>query len=76
MTLLGVIVGKMLFLSLSMLCYCGAVSDENGERFHQDIAAMETGYQDNWNPSMLENYCWTVTRDTSLLEYKKQVMRP
>jgi hypothetical protein len=31
---------------------CGAVSDEHGERFHQDIAAMETRYQGNWSPSI------------------------
>lgn len=54
---------------------CGAVSDEHGERFHQDIAAMETRYQGNWSPSMLADYCWTVTRDTSSIDYKKQAKR-
>ncbi|XP_059829468.1 dpy-19-like 1, like isoform X4 [Hypanus sabinus] len=33
----------------------GTVSDEHGERFHPDIAIME-----NWNPSMLADYCWTL----------------
>ena len=28
---------------------CGAVSDEHGERFHQDISSMEKRYQGKWN---------------------------
>jgi hypothetical protein len=31
----------------------GAVSDEHGERFHQDIYNMEKRYQGKWNLSML-----------------------
>jgi len=27
---------------------CGSVSDEHGERFHQDIATMETDTKGNW----------------------------
>jgi hypothetical protein len=34
----------------------GAVSDENGERFHQDISNMEKQYQGKWSPSMLADY--------------------
>jgi hypothetical protein len=34
--------------------------DEHGERFHQDIAAMEGGYKGKWSPSMLADYCWTL----------------
>jgi hypothetical protein len=41
----------------------GAVSDEHGERFHQDIASMEKRYQVKWSPSMLADYCWTLKRD-------------
>ena len=48
----------------------GAVSDEHGERFHQDIATMENIYQGNWNPSMLADYCWTLQRDAPGIEYK------
>ena len=32
----------------------GAVSDEHGERFHQDITKMEGNYQGKWNPDILE----------------------
>lgn len=50
----------------------GAVSDEHGERFHQDIATMEKRYQGNWNPSMLADYCWTLQRDAPDIEYKRK----
>lgn len=50
----------------------GAVSDEHGERFHQDIATMEKRYQGNWNPSMLADYCWTLQRDAPNTQYKRQ----
>jgi hypothetical protein len=35
----------------------GAVSDEHGERFLQDIFNMKTRYQDKWSLSMLADYC-------------------
>jgi hypothetical protein len=37
---------------------CGAVSDEHGERFHQDISSLEKRYQGEWNCAMLADYCW------------------
>jgi len=40
----------------------GEVSDEHGERFHQDILAIEKRYQGNWTSSMLADYCWTLKR--------------
>ncbi|UYV81448.1 hypothetical protein LAZ67_20001231 [Cordylochernes scorpioides] len=40
----------------------GAVSDERGERFHQDISSMEKRYQGKWSPGMLADYCWTLKR--------------
>jgi len=51
---------------------CGGVSDEHGERFHQDIAQMEKRYQGKWNPAMLADYCWSVTGDVPHTEYKRQ----
>jgi len=38
---------------------CGAVSDEHGEHFHQDISSMQKRYQGKWNCAMLADYCWT-----------------
>jgi hypothetical protein len=36
-----------------------AVSEEQGERFHQDIKEMERRYQGRWNVNMMGDYCWT-----------------
>ena len=41
----------------------GDVSDEHGERFHQDIAMMESRYQDRSGPNMMGDYCWTLQRE-------------
>ncbi|GBO34126.1 hypothetical protein AVEN_215873-1 [Araneus ventricosus] len=53
-------------------CNCGQVSDEHGERFHQDIDNMEKQYQGNWSESMLADYCWTLIRDASHVHHKRQ----
>ena len=42
----------------------GAVSDEHGERFHQQISIMENRYQGNFNPSMIGDYCWFLQTET------------
>ena len=34
----------------------GAVSDEHGERFHQEISIIERRYQGKWNPRMLADF--------------------
>jgi len=41
----------------------GDVSDEQGERFHQDIKAMEERYQGRWGKTMMADYCWCLKRD-------------
>lgn len=53
----------------------GAVSDEHGERFHQDIMAMERRYQGKWSPRMLADFCWTLKRDHLSYNYKRQAKR-
>jgi hypothetical protein len=40
----------------------GAVSKEQGERFHQDIKETER-HQFCWNVNMMGNYCWTLHRE-------------
>lgn len=50
----------------------GDVSDEHGERFHQDISKMEKRYQGKWNPSMLGDYCWTLIHEASDSDYKRK----
>ena len=55
---------------------CGAVGDEHGERFHQDISSVEKRYQGKLNCAMLANYCWTLARDAPTMEYKRQAPAP
>ncbi|GFW13598.1 uncharacterized protein TNCV_1210641 [Trichonephila clavipes] len=43
----------------------GAVSEEQGERFHQDIKEMERRYQGRWNVNMMVDYCWMLKRENS-----------
>jgi hypothetical protein len=38
----------------------GAVSEEQGERFHQDIKEMEKRYQGRWTVNMMRDYCWLL----------------
>ncbi|XP_050813874.1 uncharacterized protein LOC127053346 [Gopherus flavomarginatus] len=33
------------------------------------------GYQGKWSPSMLADYCWTVTRDAPFNEFKRQAKK-
>ena len=54
---------------------CGMVSDEHGERFHQDIATMEQRYQGKWSTTMLADYCWTLRRDAPEQLYKRQAKK-
>lgn len=42
----------------------GAYSEEQGERFHQDVRDIERRYQGRWNVSMLADYCWMLKRET------------
>ena len=48
----------------------GKVSDKHGERFHQDILAMEKQYQGKWTSSMLAEYCWKLKRDVPEANYR------
>jgi hypothetical protein len=54
---------------------CGAVSNEHGEHFQQDISSMEKRYQGKWSYAMLVNYCWTLARDAPTVEYKRHEKR-
>ncbi|KAL6471883.1 hypothetical protein MHYP_G00205330 [Metynnis hypsauchen] len=49
----------------------GDVSDEYGERFHQDISEMETRYQGHYNTNMMGDYCWFLQRETSVKHKRK-----
>jgi hypothetical protein len=51
---------------------CGMVSDEPGERFHQEISTMGKRYQGKWSTSMLADYYWTLTRNAPEQLHKRQ----
>lgn len=69
---------KMHFLS-SHLDYfpdnCGDLSEEQGERFHQDIRVMEERYQGRWDVNMLADYCWCLKRDVPAAEHKRKSLK-
>lgn len=50
----------------------GDVSDEQGERFHQDIASMERRYQGRWDEAMMGDYCWFLKRDNRNYIFKRK----
>ena len=45
-------------------------SDEQGERFHQDLKVMEECYKGRWDINMLADYCWSIKRDERLKKHK------
>lgn len=50
----------------------GDYSEEQGERFHQDIKTMEERYQGRWDHHMMADYCWTLQRDCPDQKYSRQ----
>lgn len=50
----------------------GAVSDEHGELFHQQISTMEKRYIGKWSSNMLADYCWTKKRDVPNAKYARK----
>ena len=50
----------------------GAVSDEQRERFHQDIFVMESCYQDRSDANMMGDFCWFLLRDCKHSSYKRK----
>ena len=48
------------------------MSEEQGERFHQDIKTMEKRYQGRWNVNMKVDYCWCLLRDEKTYEVKEE----
>jgi len=49
----------------------GSVSEEHGERFHQDIQLMEKRYQGRWDSAMMGDYIWGLIRHDSS-QYKRK----
>jgi hypothetical protein len=52
----------------------GDVSEEYGERFHQDIEAIEKRYQGRWDAAMMGDYIYDLVRaDESSSQVKKHI---
>lgn len=51
----------------------GEVSDEQGERFHQDIRVMEERYQGRWDPAMMGDYCWFLQKEDATQHKRKSI---
>ncbi|KAJ4449401.1 hypothetical protein ANN_00800 [Periplaneta americana] len=54
----------------------GAVSDEHGERFNQEISEMERRYKRRSSSSMLPDYCWLLVKDNENPQNARYVGRP
>lgn len=50
----------------------GDVSDEHGERFHQQMHAIERRYNGFWDAAMMGDYVWTLIRETDTRALKRQ----
>jgi hypothetical protein len=44
----------------------GQFSEEQGERFHQEILKMEKRYNNGVNRNILADYCWTLVRESDV----------
>ncbi|MGH0150609.1 UNVERIFIED_CONTAM: hypothetical protein FKN15_019617 [Acipenser sinensis] len=49
----------------------GAYSEEQGERFHQDILDFERRYQGQYNENMTGDYIWGLIRESDLQYNRK-----
>ena len=49
----------------------GNFSEEQGERFHQDICTMEKRYQGRWNVNMMGDFCWCLKREDFKSKHKR-----
>ncbi|GBP60738.1 hypothetical protein EVAR_47476_1 [Eumeta japonica] len=50
----------------------GNYSEEQGERFQQDLKVMEERYQGRWDCHVMADYCWSLKRDCPLKNYKRK----
>ncbi|XP_022900735.2 uncharacterized protein [Onthophagus taurus] len=50
----------------------GDVSDEHGERFHQQMKNIERRYQGNWDERMMGDYIWFLIRETDSQRNRRQ----
>ena len=53
----------------------GAVSDEHGGRFYQDIAEIEMRYQGKWSVNTLADYCCSLMTDEPNAHHRRACKR-
>ena len=81
LVIFGALNPNMKLVFLHQLCFfkytfnLGDTSEEQGERFHQDIKTMEDRYQGRWDIHMLADYCWSLKRDCSEIHSRKSRKR-
>lgn len=51
---------------------CGDVSEEQGERAHQDMLDVEARYKGFWDVGMLADYVWLLVRDLPNKIYRRK----
>lgn len=49
----------------------GAYSEEQGERFHQDLRSFEHRYQGKYNERMMGDYIWNIVRESKEVNRRK-----
>ena len=65
---------KLHFLASHLDCFLpnlGAISEEQGERFHQDLKDVERRHQGRWDVNMMANHCWSIARDNASREHSR-----
>ena len=51
------------------------LSEQHGERFHQDISDMAVRYQGRWDAAMLAGYCWSIKRDNAFATHFRKSLQ-
>ena len=54
---------------------CVDLSEEQGERFHQDIHVMEECYQGWWDVNFLVDYCWCLKQDVVATQHRRKSLK-
>ena len=53
----------------------GDVSDEQRERFHQDMQNMKERYQERWGKTILFDYCWSMKGDDINIPHRRKASK-
>lgn len=53
----------------------GDMSEEQGERMHQDLRVMEERYQGFWDTNMMSDYCWSLIRHFPKSTHRRRALK-